>query len=183
MEKKWTQAVALPKAAAFVRLFREPSAPLDTKKFLVFAGPTGLGKTLLVRCQFPLGAVLELNCGRMDTVCITGFDNDVHECILWDECRTKLVSENRQVFHTPAQLVALQHTAGDTCVRRNWLNESSSVKCSYRWEEDVRALPQVDAAWLRGNSIVLQCTDKFWRQYFTQSVKPEKLQHNAFAQA
>ena len=120
------------------------------------------GKTEFVRCRFPTGAVLELNCAGVEYVCLAGFDAAVHRCLLWDEAGPKLVAMNRKVFQHPACWVDLGHSPTGQHVVNVFLNDCCSVIATNSWRSEVEKLCEEDQAWLAANAVVFVVSKPLW---------------------
>ena len=132
------------------------------KRVLVLSGPSRTGKTEFVRTLFPIGAVLELNCAGVDSVCLVGFDSTKHRCLLWDEASPNLVSKHRKVFQHPACWVDLGHSPTGQHVINVFLNDSCSVIATNSWNSQALQLPAEDQAWLAANVVVFDVTQPLW---------------------
>ena len=127
-------------------------------KAMLLHGPTGLGKTEYVRSLFPIGAVCELNAKGLTSVCLSTFDAEVHQCILWDEASPKLVADNRKVFQHPLTLVDIGHSPTGQHVKQYYLNDCVSIIASNDWLEEMAVLPAEARAWVLGNAVVQEIT-------------------------
>ena len=136
----------------------EPRAIMGRKKFLVLAGPTCTGKTEYVRSLFPPNSVCELNCKNVRSVCLVGFDPEVHECIFWDEASPRLIADNRKVFQHPLVYVEIGHSPTAQHVKRVWLNDAVSIIASNDWEEELAKLSADAREWVLTNAVVVKVT-------------------------
>ena len=132
------------------------------KRMLVLQGPSRTGKTEFVRCLFPPGRVLELNCAGVSTLCLGGFDAALHRCLLWDEASPKLVSANRKVLQHPACWVDLGHSPTGQHVVHVFLDDCCSVIATNSWHSEVAQLATEDQAWLAANAVVFDVTQPLW---------------------
>ena len=132
------------------------------KRVLVLAGRSRTGKTEFVRCLFPVGALLELNCCSTQSICLTGFDAMVHRCILWDEASPQLVTRNRKVFQHPACWIDLGHSPTGQHVVHVFLNDACSIIATNSWQTEVEKLSPEDQEWLAANVVVFNATQPLW---------------------
>ena len=132
------------------------------KRVLVLTGPSRTGKTEFVRCLFPIGGLLELNCSTAKSVCLVGFDAAVHRCILWDEASPRLVTQNRKVFQHPACWIDLGHSPTGQHVVHVFLNDACSVIATNSWSTEVQKLSPEDQEWLAANVVVFNVTQPLW---------------------
>ena len=137
-------------------------AACDSETELGASWPIAVRKTESVRGLFDLGAVLELNCANLKSICLDGFNPLKHKCLLWDEGTAKLVADNRKVFQHPTCLVDLGHSPAGQHVRHYFLNHCCSVITTNRWHEDVQALPVSDREWLSANVVVFDIDQPLW---------------------
>ena len=134
------------------------------KRVLVLQGPSRTGKTEFVRCLFPLGTVLELNCAGVEYVCLSGFDAAMHRCLLWDEAGPTLVAASRKVFQNPTCWVDLGHSPTGQHVVNVFLNNCCSSIATNSWHSEVHKLPTDDQGWLAANVVVFEVTQPLWEQ-------------------
>ena len=136
-------------------------------------GPSGLGKTEYVRSLFVRDALLEVNAGDMQVVCIPGFDQCVTRAILWDECRAGLVLRNRKIFQHGTNWVDLGHSPTAQHVKRYFFNDSVSIIASNRWHDDVENIESAsDREWLKKNTVILNVSEPLWEVRQSESSSP-----------
>ena len=128
-----------------------------------FYGPSRLGKTEFVRALFPVGCVLELNCAGLASICLHGFDDLKHECLLWDEASPKLVADSRKVFQHSACKVDLGHSPTGQHVVHYFLNDCCSAITSNSWHEDILRLPVPDQEWLHTSVMLFNVVQPLWQ--------------------
>ena len=134
------------------------------KTCLVLYGPSRVGKTEFVRSLFHVGSVLELNCAGLSSICLHGFNCQLHKCLLWDEASPKLVADNRKVFQHPVCKVDLGHSPTGQHVVNYFLNDCCSVITSNSWHEDAARLPLADQAWLAANMVIFNVSQPLWQE-------------------
>ena len=155
----------LPRVIAFIRKYVSNREPIARKAILVLDGPSGLGKTEYVRSLFLRDALLEINAGDMQVVCLPGLRQWGTLGILWDECRAELVVRNRKVFQHGVSWVDIGHSPTAQHVKRYFLNDCVSIIASNRWHEDVETLPsESDRQWLTKNTVVIPVEGPLWQR-------------------
>ena len=153
----------VPKVQAWLRKWSLCKDDVDRRKILVLTGGTGLGKTAYVKSLFPVGGCLEINAANMKSYNVAGFDPSVHRAILFDEASVHLVLSNRKAFQMPAGFVDVGHSPTGRDIVHLWLNDSVSIVCSNKWEEEVAELTlKSDEEWLRGNCVVYKVETPLW---------------------
>ena len=123
-------------------------------KFYVLDGPSGLGKTEAVRLQYPIGALLELNCQNTDSPNWRLFDRDQHVAILLDEATPQLCINFKKEIQADNTL-CVEGTSGTnmyafTC----WFYRVQFIVACNRWNWDLWYLDPEDYDWMTQNSIV-----------------------------
>ena len=111
---------------------------------------------------FQHGAVLELNCSRLELCCLRDFSVLRHKCIMWDEAHPRLVARNRKLFQHPACWLDMNHSPTGQHVWKVWVNDACSILLTNSWEEDLLTLDDAAIAWVRANSMVLTIDRKLF---------------------
>ena len=145
----------------------EATAPLQRrKKFLVLAGPSGVGKTEYVRGLFGPDALLELNCANCACVPdLRAFDYMTHKVVLFDEACVAMVLKNRKLFQAPACLIDLGHSPTGRDVYRVFLNDAVLVIASNKWTDEVESLDSAsDRAWILANQVLVVVTESMFEK-------------------
>ena len=132
------------------------------KKFLVLAGPTGVGKTEYVKGLFGPEHTLELNAAGMEHPCLREFCSAKHQCILWDEAEATLIAQNRKLFQCPACFIELGFSPTGFLTYKVMVNKAVMVVNSNRWEAQLGGLAKGDRDWIVGNSVVVDVDEPLW---------------------
>ena len=123
---------------------------LDRYNFLILSGPTKVGKTQLAKSLFKNPFT------HTDAVCWTGYDDEVHDCIIFDDIKSiyRYVSENKSLFQA-GSMARVQ----------------TSVTNVYSLEIDVIQKPIIITTndppmgpWILGNSISIEILDQTWAE-------------------
>jgi hypothetical protein len=121
--------------------------------FYVATGPPKTRKSQSIRCQYPIGALLELNCAGV-------IDPDFrqlrphHKAILFDEAHPKMIAKYKVEFQASNAPCTLGTSATNIHAYSKRLYRVQMIICSNRWHEDLQSLPEVDRQWVNDNAIV-----------------------------
>ena len=143
----------------FIARFAEP---LLRRKFLVLDGPSRTGKTLFAYSLAGAKCTLDVNCSRTMEPNLKTFDPVVHKTILFDEAKASMVVEHKALFQGRNAWVDMA-TSGTNCYSyKVWAYGTMMVVASNKWQQELDAMPTVDSAWLRENSVYVNVTEPLW---------------------
>jgi len=143
----------------FIAQFAEP---LLRRKFLVLDGPSRTGKTLFAYSLAGAKCTLDVNCSRTMEPNLKTFDPVVHKTILFDEAKASMVVEHKALFQGRNAWVDMA-TSGTNCYSyKVWAYGTMMVVASNKWQQELDAMPTVDSAWLRENSVYVNVTEPLW---------------------
>ena len=89
---------------------------------------------------------------------IRAFDRQHHLAILWDEIEPSQVLQNKMVFQSGLEQVALQQSACNGFAYMKWLFQVPMLLCSNKFDfkgTKEKPLPPEDTEWLQKNIIVV----------------------------
>ena len=126
-------------------------------KFVVFDGPAKTGKSQYVRMQYPVGALLELDCsGRNLYPDLKQFVRPRHTAILYDEGTPEMVLQQKLVFQSSNAWCTLGNSPCNRDVYHRWFYGTHQIICSNTWTADLAKIYcWEDFEWLDQNSIVI----------------------------
>ena len=126
-------------------------------QFIVFNGPPNTGKSQFVRMQYPVGALLELDCGGRELFPdLKQFRRPRHRAILYDEGTPEMVLKHKLVFQSSNAWCTLGNSPCNRDVYHRWFYGTHQIICSNTWEADLlRITSWEDYEWLQDNSIVI----------------------------
>ena len=92
-----------------------------------------------------------------------GLDPSLHRLIFWDECKVKLVLDNRKLFQCPPSWIQLGFSPTGRDVYNVWLNDLVMAIGSNSWTEQVDALDRdSDKKWLAANIVRVEVATKMY---------------------
>jgi hypothetical protein len=128
-------------------------------KSLVLIGCTQQGKTTKAFDIFGYEQTFKVSCQGLSTGLIPSlrdFDRKVHKCIIWDEARYDQVVNNKEVFMSCANPVALQQSACNQHVFHKWLYQTAHILCSNKFPTTIEdGVSADDVDWLKGNLVIV----------------------------
>ena len=126
-------------------------------QFIVFNGPPNTGKSQFVRMQYPVGALLELDCGGRELFPdLKQFRRPRHRAILYDEGTPEMVLKHKLVFQSSNAWCTLGNSPCNRDVYHRWFYGTHQIICSNTWEADLQRITSwEDYEWLQDNSIVI----------------------------
>ena len=123
-------------------------------KFYVLDGPSGLGKTEAVRLQYPVGALLELNCQNTQSPNWRLFNREEHQAILLDEATPQLCMNFKKEIQADNTICQEGTSGTNVFAFKCWFYRTHFIVCSNKWEAETWNLDWDDWRWLDENSIV-----------------------------
>ena len=127
--------------------------------FYVATGPPRSRKTQSVRAQYPIGALLELNCsGGCLTPDFTQLRPE-HQAILFDEASPQMIAKYKVEFQAGNNPCTLGTSQCQQYAYKQRLYRIQMIICSNKWHEELSWLYDLDdRKWIEENSIVQDVT-------------------------
>ena len=132
------------------------------QKFLVLDGPTRLGKTQYARSLAGDQATFEVNCANCIEPDLREFNPSKHKATVFDEAPASLVLRHKKLFQGGVEEVAMSSSATNMYSYAVWVYGCILIVTSNHWAQDLEDLSEEDAGWLRGNSIVVFCSERLY---------------------
>ena len=132
-------------------------------KFYVLDGPSGLGKTEFVRLQYPIGALLELNCQNTTSPNWRLFNREQHQAILLDEATPELCLAFKKEVQADNTIVQEGTSGTNVYSYKCWFYRVHFIVCCNRWNANLWWLWSQnwdDWDWLNKNTIVEEVDDR-----------------------
>ena len=144
----------------YVFMAQHDNPALCRFKIYVATGSSGAGKTLSIRFQFPVGALLELNCaGGQLNPDFRQLRRPGHVAILCDEASPQMVAKHKVEFQAGNSPCTLGTSACNDRTYKVWFYKIFMIVCSNKWEQEKSLMSKEDRDWLDENTIV-QPVDK-----------------------
>ena len=127
--------------------------------FWVCYGPSKCRKSVSIRCQFPIGALLELNCsGGVLHPDFTQLKVGVHKAILCDEGTPQMVLKHKVEFQaTNAPCTLGCTTTNQFAYSRRFYRIPMIIACN-NWNEQLKLIDDAgELEWLKENAMVYYC--------------------------
>ena len=161
MESKLTEFRSHVEIERFMAQFeRDSLRTLWRFKCLLFRGDSESGKSKKASSLFGTEYTLTVVAQGMAPALpsIRAFDRQHHLAILWDEIEPSQVLQNKMVFQSGLEQVALQQSACNGFAYMKWLFQVPMLLCSNKFDfkgTKEKPLPPEDTEWLQKNIIVV----------------------------
>ena len=132
-------------------------------KFLVLHGPSCFGKTQYAKSLWGDEKTLLVQCQQVVAPDIRNFTRSVHKCIIFDECRSKTVVQNKALFQANSDGVLLGQSACNEHAYWKYLYGIALVVCCNDWMEGIKPGSE-EEHWLVANAIVYDVQTKLWME-------------------
>ena len=133
-------------------------------KFFVMIGSSCTAKTQRLKHVFVDPAyVLEINCASGEETDLRGYDESLHEGILFDEGKAEMVLRQKKLFQAGNAYIQLASSSTNCHSYRRYVYRTALMISSNTWKEELEAIEKrspCDAAWLKDNSIVVDIGNK-----------------------
>ena len=124
---------------------------------------TRVGKTHFAKALAGEAATLEVNCAGSVGPDLRSFDPTLHRAIVFDdEASANLVLRHEKLFQGGVEEVSMAASATNMYSYSVWVYGCMLIITCNHWEQDVQALSEEDAEWIRGNGINAYCAQKLY---------------------
>ena len=130
-------------------------------KFLVLNGPSCYGKTQFAKSIFGVDNSLLVPCENISSPCLKDFRRGVHKCIVFDECSSSIVVQNKMLFQANSDGVLLGQSQCNEYAYWKYLYCTPMIVCCNDWMKGIEA-SSPDGNWLFTNSMFLEITHPLW---------------------
>ena len=97
--------------------------------------------------------MLEVNCASVTHPPLREFDRGLRKLALFDEASTALVLQNRRLFQCPNCVVTIGCSPTNNLAYGVYLNDTGLIVATNTWKDELAAIPESEAAWLRVNMV------------------------------
>jgi hypothetical protein len=122
-------------------------------KFLVLTGPSCYGKTQFAKSIFGAQNTLLIQCQNVASPCLKEYRRGVHKCIVFDECLSSTVIQNKMLFQANSDGVLLGQSQCNEYAYWKYLYCTPMIVCCNEWMNGIEA-DSPDGQWLNANSMV-----------------------------
>ena len=125
--------------------------------FLVFVGPSKMGKSQLAASLFGPDKTFVTQCQNVEEPNLNGWDREKHPCIVFDEAPWWLIFNNKVMFQAGADEVCICQSKCQQFAKRRLLYQVAMVVCTNEWV-DART-PSGAAEWIAKNCVLQEITE------------------------
>jgi len=126
-------------------------------KFLVLNGPSCYGKTQYAQSIFGPAVTLLVPCQNVSSPCLKDYRRSYHKCIVFDECSSSTVVQNKMLFQANNDGVLLGQSQCNEFACWKYLYCTPIIVCCNAWLADIET-ESSEHQWLQTNSMVLAVT-------------------------
>ena len=131
-------------------------------KFLVLNGPSCYGKTQYAKSIYGAAATLLVPCQNVQAPCLKEYRRGFHKCIVFDECNSLTVVQNKMLFQSNNDGVLLGQSQCNEFAYWKYLYCTPLIVCCNNWMAGIEE-GSSEAQWLQTNAMVLEVTTPLWR--------------------
>lgn len=151
-----------PAARAVAQGALEAEALPRRCKFLVYNGPTRLGKTERAAHWFGSTETLVLNCQGVTTPCLREMHTGAWRAVVYDESDWRLPASQRALLQSAPRPITLGQSNCNEAVYNVVMHGVPQIICSNEFWKGCGAEDMEARLWIQGNAWILNIDQKTW---------------------
>ena len=133
-------------------------------KFLIYNGPTRLGKTERAAHWFGGSETMVLNCQNVTTPCLRDMQTGAYRAVVYDEGDWRLPASQRALFQSAARPVTLGQSQCNESAYNVVMHGVPQIICSNDFWKGCGPEDMESRLWIEGNSFFVDILEKTWEE-------------------
>jgi hypothetical protein len=139
-----------------------PNTTPERFRFLIYNGPSRLGKTERASHWFGTSKTRVLNCQGVTTPWLREFSRDEWHCIVYDEADWRLPAKQKMLFQSGRRPPTMSQSNCNESAYDVDVFAVPMIICSNDFWAGSDGQDMVSCAWIKENSFIVEITDKTW---------------------